>query len=104
MPASGYGTCCRKSANGPAFVESAKAYLAKGDRLIDTAQVCDNHQALASALARAARAGYPDAVETSSGVRSRTAWLDTQDPDPQPDAWQPRRPFLVFTSAATAPT
>ena len=50
MPASGYGTCCRKSANGPALVASAKEYLGQGGRLLDTAQLYDNHDALATAM------------------------------------------------------
>ena len=50
MPASGDGTCCRKSANGPALVASAKEYLGQGGRLLDTAQLYDNHDALATAM------------------------------------------------------
>lgn len=43
MPAVGFGTCCRKAARGPPLVASAKEYLAQGGRLIDTAQLYENH-------------------------------------------------------------
>ena len=50
MPAIGYGTCCRPSANGPPLVRSTTEYLAQGGRLIDTAQMYGNEAALSMAI------------------------------------------------------
>lgn len=50
MPAVGFGTCCRKNVKGPAIIQAAKAYLADGGRLIDTAQLYENHKDLAVAI------------------------------------------------------
>lgn len=50
MPAIGFGTCCRKDVTGPPIVQAAKAYLANGGRLIDTAQLYENHKDLAVAI------------------------------------------------------
>ena len=43
MPANGLGTCCRKTAHGPAIVQGVTDYLALGGRLIDTAMAYGNH-------------------------------------------------------------
>ncbi|KAL1498581.1 hypothetical protein AB1Y20_013896 [Prymnesium parvum] len=53
MPALGFGTCCRKSAHGAPLVRSAKAFLAEGGRLIDTAQMYANHAEIARAVREA---------------------------------------------------
>lgn len=50
MPAIGFGTCCRKGSKGPVLIEAAKSYLASGGRLIDTAQLYENHKDLAVAI------------------------------------------------------
>ena len=51
MPLVGFGTCCRKSAKGEALINSTRAYLADGGRLVDTAQIYNNHLDLKVALA-----------------------------------------------------
>ena len=50
MPAIGFGTCCRKSALGPPLIKSTKSYLAQGGRMIDTAQLYQNHKDLRVAI------------------------------------------------------
>ena len=50
MPAVGFGTCCRKAALGPPLVKSTKEYLSQGGRLIDTAQLYQNHKDLRVAI------------------------------------------------------
>jgi diketogulonate reductase-like aldo/keto reductase len=65
MPRIGFGTCCRKSANGPPLIKSALAYLAEGGRLIDTAQMYNNHRALANAIEK-------------SGVSRGELWLTSK--------------------------
>ena len=50
MPAIGYGTCCRESAQGQPLITSTKAYLAAGGRLIDTAQGYGNHVDIGEAI------------------------------------------------------
>lgn len=50
MPAVGYGTCCRATARGQPLIESTLKYLANGGRLIDTAQLYQNHRDLAVAI------------------------------------------------------
>ena len=52
MPAIGFGTCCRASAKGPPLIASALEYLAQGGRLIDTAQMYENHEDLKVAIQR----------------------------------------------------
>ena len=51
LPRIGFGTCCRKSAKGPALINSTRAFLEDGGRLIDTAQIYANHRDLKVALA-----------------------------------------------------
>mmetsp|Transcript_11989 Transcript_11989/g.20978 ORF Transcript_11989/g.20978 Transcript_11989/m.20978 type:complete len:1000 (-) Transcript_11989:38-3037(-) len=50
MPLIGFGTCCRASAKGQPLVQSTLIYLNSGGRLIDTAQMYDNHRDLAKAI------------------------------------------------------
>lgn len=50
MPMLGFGTCCRPTANGPALTESTLAYLKNGGKLIDTAYMYGNHEAIGKAL------------------------------------------------------
>lgn len=62
MPLIGYGTCCRPGARGEDrterrlgsecqdLVEGVKAYLKAGGRLIDTAQIYQNHEDIAEVL------------------------------------------------------
>lgn len=50
MPAVGFGTCCRRNVKGPPIIKAAKAYLASGGRLIDTAQLYENHVDLKVAI------------------------------------------------------
>lgn len=50
MPRVGFGTCCRNASKGRPLIESTKSYLRMGGRLIDTAQMYDNHQDLAQAI------------------------------------------------------
>jgi len=64
MPAVGFGTCCRASAKGSALITSTKAYLAQGGRLIDTAQMYENHRDLAVAI-RESRVNRSDLWVTS---------------------------------------
>ena len=54
MPAVGYGTCCRESAQGQPLITSTKAYLAAGGRLIDTAQGYGNHLDIGEAIRQSA--------------------------------------------------
>ena len=65
MPAMGFGTCCRKSARGPALISSTLEYLRQGGRLIDTAQMYKNHRDLRIALQR-------------SGVPRGQIWLTSK--------------------------
>jgi len=53
MPALGFGTCCRESAQGQPLIDSVKVYLASGGRLIDTAQLYGNHRDIATAIQEA---------------------------------------------------
>jgi len=50
MPALGFGTCCRRGSQGPPLIQAAKFYLASGGRLIDTAQLYENHKDVAVAI------------------------------------------------------
>ena len=50
MPRLGFGTCCRASSQGQAIIDSTLEYLRQGGRLIDTAQMYDNHKDLAIAI------------------------------------------------------
>lgn len=50
MPALGFGTCCRWSAKGKPLINSTLHYLSQGGRLIDTAQMYENHMDLAVAI------------------------------------------------------
>lgn len=50
MPLIGFGTCCRASAKGKPLIRSTLIYLSSGGRLIDTAQMYDNHRDLAKAI------------------------------------------------------
>ena len=50
MPAVGFRTCCGKAALGPPLVKSTKEYLSQGGRLIDTAQLYQNHKDLRVAI------------------------------------------------------
>ena len=52
MPVMGFGTCCRKSAKGPPLIASTLEYLSQGGRLIDTAQMYQNHRDLKVAIQR----------------------------------------------------
>ena len=54
MPRMGFGTCCRASASGEPLVASILTFLAQGGRLIDTAQMYENHRDVATAIARSA--------------------------------------------------
>jgi len=50
MPPIGFGTCCRKTAQGPALVNSTLIFLRLGGRHIDTAQKYSNHKDIRKAL------------------------------------------------------
>jgi len=50
MPAIGFGTCCRADVKGTPIIQAAKTYLASGGRLIDTAQLYENHKDLNVAI------------------------------------------------------
>jgi len=50
MPRVGFGTCCRASSKGQPLIDSTLEYLRQGGRLIDTAQMYDNHVDLAVAI------------------------------------------------------
>ena len=52
MPRVGFGTCCRKSSKGQPLIDSTLSYLSQGGRLIDTAQMYENHADLAVAIRR----------------------------------------------------
>jgi len=65
MPALGFGTCCRKTAKGPALVSSAKLFLASGGRLIDTAQLYGNHRDVGLAI-------------RESGVPRESLWITSK--------------------------
>jgi len=65
MPSIGFGTCCRKSAKGPRLVASTREFLQQGGRLIDTAQMYDNHRDLALAI-------------HDSGVPREELWLTSK--------------------------
>jgi len=50
MPAVGYGTCCRPSAQGEQIYQSTLTYLTHGGRLIDTAMAYKNHVEIGRAI------------------------------------------------------
>uniref|UniRef100_A0A7S1SEI9 NADP-dependent oxidoreductase domain-containing protein n=1 Tax=Alexandrium catenella TaxID=2925 RepID=A0A7S1SEI9_ALECA len=50
MPAMGFGTCCRKTSQGQALVNSTKIFLRLGGRHIDTAQKYSNHKDIKRAI------------------------------------------------------
>lgn len=61
-----------------------------------------DRQAIANALGKASRTGYPGVCETTQELANRTAWLDGHG-QPTVDTWQSGgSPFLVFTSAGDA--
>ena len=69
MPAVGFGTCCRKSASGPALIASTKEYLMQGGRAIDTAQLYNNSRELGQAIRES---GVPRAdIWVTSKVNTR---------------------------------
>ena len=65
MPRMGFGTCCRVSASGESLIASILAFLAQGGRLIDTAQMYENHRDVATAIAR-------------SGIPRRELWITSK--------------------------
>ena len=67
------------------------------NRLVARGLRLKERQALANALNRANRLGYPGVTESMDQVSNRTAWLDG---DGEISSWRScGSPFLVFTSA-----
>lgn len=52
MPRIGFGTCCRRASKGAPLIASTLEYLSQGGRLIDTAQMYENHKDLKIAIQR----------------------------------------------------
>ena len=71
MPRMGFGTCCRASASGEPLIASILAFLAQGGRLIDTAQMYENHRDVATAIARS---GIP---RSELWITSKVRTIDT---------------------------
>ena len=69
MPSLGFGTCCRRSAKGPALIASTAEYLKQGGRHIDTAEMYSNHRDIAVALHKS---GVPrDRIWLTSKVNTK---------------------------------
>ena len=71
MPRMGFGTCCRASAKGEPLIASILEYLSQGGRLIDTAQMYENHRDVAAAIERS---GIPRA---ELWITSKVRTIDT---------------------------
>ena len=65
MPASGLGTCCRKTASGQPIIEATKEYLRLGGRLIDTAMAYRNHEEIGEAV-------------RASGINREDIWITSK--------------------------
>ena len=71
MPRVGLGTCCRASASGEPLIASILTFIAQGGRLIDTAQMYENHRDVATAIARS---GIP---RSELWITSKVRTIDT---------------------------
>ena len=67
----GFGTCCRASASGEPLIVSTLEFLSQGGRLIDTAQMYENHRDVATAIARS---GIP---RSELWITSKVRTIDT---------------------------
>ena len=65
MPRVGFGTCCRASSKGQPLIDSTLEYLRQGGRLIDTAQMYDNHVDLAVAIQQSGVPQEPEIRHTT---------------------------------------
>lgn len=59
MPMAGVGMCCRSTASGDAAKQCVVDFLLQGGRLVDTAQLYENHKEVGEGLRLAMQKGVP---------------------------------------------
>jgi len=85
MPMSGVGLCCRQSANGDPVRQGVLDFLLLGGRLLDDAQLYNNHREVGQGVREAVSLGVPreEVFMTTKiwpddfGFEQATAWVDS---------------------------